>query len=103
MSKSNGGVSRRKHSAKIKFQVVLESFNSDKSFTDIARSYGITSNLITNWRKEFLKNGFLVFENAPGAGTQRFERKIEELEQIIGRKEVEIELLKKFLGNLRST
>lgn len=100
MPRHNKGISRKKHSAKVKFQVVLESLTGESSQLDIARSYGISPNLISKWRKEFLGKGYLIFEQ--GAPSQMTERKIEELERMIGKKEVEIALLKKFLGNLNS-
>lgn len=92
-------ISKKKHSSKVKFQVVLETLRSENKLVDISRSYCINPNLISKWRKEFLERGYLIFEQKSPA--QELEKKIEELQRIIGKKEVEIELLKKFLGNMR--
>ena len=93
-------ISRKKHSAKVKFQVALESLRDNTKMIEVARTYGINPNLVTKWRKEFLEKGYLVFERDAPAETS--ERKIDNLQRIIGKKEVEIELLKKYLGNLSS-
>lgn len=93
-------ISRRKHSAKVKFQVVLESLSKNNSKIEIARNYEINPNLVTKWQKEFLEKGYLLFEQKNPE--QESTHKIENLQRIIGKKEVEIELLKKFLGNINS-
>jgi transposase-like protein len=91
-------ISKKKHSPKVKFQVVLETLRGENKIVDVSRSYGINPNLISKWRKEFLEKGYLIFEQK--SSQQEVEKKVEELQRIIGKKEVEIELLKKFLGNL---
>ena len=55
-------ISRRKHSSKVKFQVVLETLKEDVSKIEIARKYDINPNLVTKWQKEFLEKGYLIFE-----------------------------------------
>ncbi len=93
-------ISRKKHSAKVKFQAVLETLVGENKMIDVARSYGLNPNLITKWRKEFFEKGPQIFEL--GTSGQESERKTDDLQRIIGKKEVEIELLKKYLGNLSS-
>jgi len=93
-------ISRKKHSAKVKFQVALEALRDNSKMIEVARNYGINPNLVTKWRKEFLEKGYLLFEQK--APEQESQRKIENLQRIIGKKEVEIDLLKKYLGNLSS-
>jgi putative transposase len=101
MSKINKQI-RKKHSSKVKFQVVLETLREDQSITEVARTYGIHANMITRWRTHFLGQGHKIFESdAKGAGKAQ-DKKIEELEKIIGKQTVEISLLKKFLGHYRS-
>lgn len=93
-------VARKKHAGKVKFQVVLETLTNEGKMIDVARHYDLSPNLITKWRKEFFEKGYQIFEQ--GAPGQESERKIDDLQRIIGKKEVEIELLKKYLGNLSS-
>ena len=89
---------RKRHTAKVKFQVVLETFHKDRNIAEVSRQYGVSPNLINRWRKEFLERGSMVFESKrPEA-----EEKVEDLENIIGKQTVEIQLLKKFLGHYSS-
>ena len=87
---------RRKHSAQLKFQIALQALSRQRAVQEISREYDINVNLITKWRKKLEEDGYSVFE----ASTPKNDpvKKISELETIIGRKEVEVQLLKKYLG-----
>ena len=94
MTKKN---SRRRFSAKLKFQIVLEAIRGERPIAEIARQYQINPNLIGRWKNEFLQNGHELFES-PTADNSR-EKKVEELQKLIGKQTIEIELLKNFLGH----
>ncbi len=83
-----------RYSAKLKFQVVLESFDSSKTPGQIAKAYRVHPNSIGLWKKIFLERGPEVF--ARDGTVAEYERRIAELEQLLGQKEVEIALLKNF-------
>lgn len=86
----------KRYPAKLKFQVVLELLQGDKTPGQVAKAYGIHPNTAGKWRQEFLANGAEVFSQE---GTiAEYERRIADLEQLLGKKEVEIALLKNFLG-----
>jgi len=91
-------VSRKKHAPRIKFQVAIETLRDKNTLLEVSRQYDISPTLIHKWRKELLNKGHLIFEQ--GNPSQELTKKVEELQRIIGKKEVELELLKKFLGNL---
>jgi transposase-like protein len=86
----------RRHTAKLKFQVVLEALRGGKSLGQIAKAYGVHSNAIGLWRQTLLERGPEIFERS--SQSQDYERRIADLEQLLGKKEVEIALLKNFLG-----
>jgi len=86
----------RRYSAKLKFQVVLEALQGQKSPGQIAKAYGVHPNTIANWKQTFMENGPSVFEGV--SATHDIERRMADLEQLIGKKEIEIALLKNFLG-----
>lgn len=88
--------STRRYTAKLKFQVVLEALKGEKSPGQIAKAYGVHANSVGIWKHWFLERGPAVFERAEAASDG--ERRVAELEQLLGRKEVEIALLKNFLG-----
>ncbi len=101
MSKINQQT-RKKHSSKVKFQIILDALKEKQNQSEIARSYGVNSNLITRWRSQFLEQGHAIFDLKRDANNQEQQKKIQELENIIGKQTVEIALLKKFLGHYRS-
>lgn len=86
----------KRYSAKFKFQVVMEVLTGDKSQAQVAKAYGVHPNTVGSWKKTFLKKGPEVF--AKDNVVSQYERRIADLEQLIGKKEVEIALLKNFLG-----
>lgn len=88
--------SARRYSAKLKFQVVLEALKGEKSPAQIAKAYGVHANSVGIWKHWFLERGPAMFERSESARDE--EKRIAELEQLLGKKEVEIALLKNFLG-----
>jgi transposase-like protein len=87
---------RKRYSPKLKFQVVLEVLRSEKTVAQIAKAYGVHPNSINAWKREFIENGPDIFDqNGLVSG---YEKRLSELEQLLGKKEVEIALLKNFLG-----
>jgi len=90
---------RNKYSAKFKFGIVLETFkysSGSGSITEIARQNNINSNMISTWRKTFLEKGSLIFESKENSEVLRLKAKISDLEKIIGKKEIELSLIKNF-------
>jgi transposase len=89
----------KRYSAKFKFQVVTELLTGDKSTAQVAKVYGVHPNTVNAWKRTFLEKGPEIF--AQDNLVTEYERRIAELERLIGRKEVEIALLKNFLGRPR--
>lgn len=89
-------MARKRYSPKLKFQVVLEALTGEKTPGQIAKQYGIHPNSVGLWKKQFLARGAEIF--AEDDSVQEYERRLADLEQLLGKKEVEIALLKNFLG-----
>jgi len=89
----------KRYSPKLKFQVVTELLGGDKTAAQIAKAYGIHPNTINAWKQTFLEKGPEIF--ARDGTVAEYERRIAELEQLIGKKEVEIAVLKNFLGRTK--
>ncbi|MDH4045262.1 MAG: helix-turn-helix domain-containing protein [Gemmatimonadota bacterium] len=86
----------RRYSAKLKFQMVLEALRGDKSPAEIAKACRMHPNSVGIWKRWFLERGPGVFAQGEFQGAAG--RRVAELEQLLGKKEVEIALLKNFLG-----
>jgi transposase len=89
-------MARKRYSPKLKFQVVLEALSGEKTTGQIAKEYGIHPNSVALWKKQFLEKGPELFSE--DSTVQEYEGRIRDLEQLLGKKEVEIALLKNFLG-----
>jgi transposase-like protein len=86
----------KSYSAKLKFQIVMEVLTEEKSQAQVARAYGVHPNSVGTWKRIFLEKGPEVFGTNKVVG--EYERRIADLERLLGHKEVEIALLKNFLG-----
>ena len=51
----------KRYSPKLKFQVVLEVLQDEKSAGQIAKAYGIHPNTVNNWKQTFLEKGPELF------------------------------------------
>ena len=89
----------KRYSAKFKFQVVMEVLSGDKSSAQVAKAYGVHPNTVNAWKQTLLEKGPEIF--AQDSTVAEYERRIGQLERLIGKKEVEIALLKNFLGRAK--
>ena len=86
----------KSYTSSFKFKVVLESIQKG-NVGEVARKYDVHPNKLSTWRAEFNRNGHLAFENSQDKVAERNAKKIKELENLIGKKEIEINLLKGFV------
>lgn len=87
---------RRPYTPKLKFQAVLEVLTGNKTPGQVAKAYGVHANSVGLWKKTLLEKGPEIF--AQDGTIEQYERQIADLERLLGKKEVEIALLKNFLG-----
>ena len=52
---------RRTFSDDLKFRIVIEAIKGQRQISEIAADFEVHPNQITNWKKQFLDNGPLVF------------------------------------------
>lgn len=88
--------SRKVYSSRVKFQAILDVLKG-KSVGEVSRLYGFHPTMFPKWRRIFEEKGPTIFEEGK---TGEYQKKIDELTRMIGKKEIEIELLKKFLGSV---
>ena len=86
----------KSYDPKRKFELVLESLRGERSDTEIARAHGVHPVTFSNWKRQFLERGAAIFGG--NQENKQYERRIAELERVLGQKEVELALLKGFLG-----
>jgi transposase len=94
MSREERNMSRRRtFSAEFKAKAVLEALSGHKSNAEICRQYGIGAPLLCTWKALFLERAALVFQ--VDARSREEQEQIAELERLVGRQALEIEVLKK--------
>src|SRR5574340_1576268 len=86
---------RRTFDAQFKFEALLEVLQGEKSAAQICRERDINENLLSRWKQEFLSKGPEVFENKANGKASDAETRVAELERLVGRQALELEILKK--------
>lgn len=88
---------RRSFSAEFKTKVVLELISSKKGMAEASREYNIKDTVLSRWKQEFLSKARQVFEQPQEV--QEKEVRIAELERMVGKLTMQIELQKKVLSS----
>ena len=94
---------RRTFPAEFKAQVVLEVISGVKTFSEACRKYQLGDQTLSRWKEEFLQNAPVAFERQTSS-EQEHER-VAELERMIGKLTLELEIAKKasrLLGSIPS-
>lgn len=86
---------RRKHSGQFKFKVALAAAKGDKTINEIASEHNLHTTQISNWKKQLLTEGPVVFNSSTARQLQEQEARETELYEQIGRLKMELEWLKK--------
>lgn len=86
-----------RYSPRFQFQVALEVLKGDREAVGIARAYNLHPTTVARWKKEFLEKGVEVF--GKDRTVAQYEKRIREMERLLGKKEVELALLQSFLDS----
>jgi transposase-like protein len=93
---------RRTFSPEFKFEAVLEMVRGEKTIAQICRERYITESLLYKWRDAFLERAPAVFADQRSTAYDPQAERIAELERLVGRQAMEIEVLKKARSLLMS-
>jgi transposase len=91
------GKPHRTYTPEFKVRVVMELITGKKSLSQASREYGIKDSVLARWRQEFQERATQIFEQ-PGNKDAQTER-IAELERLLGRMTVQVEIAKKVFGD----
>ncbi|HEX9798441.1 MAG TPA: transposase [Anaerolineales bacterium] len=80
----------------IKLKAVLDALTGEKTIEQIAKHYQVHPNSVLLWKRQLIERGEDIFRQDSTA--REYERRIADLERLLGKKEVEIALLKNFLS-----
>jgi len=100
-----GVARRRRFTAEQKLLVVNETLQPGMSISYVARRHGLSPSLVFRWRRlmsEGGKEAVRVDEDVVAASeVRRLEERVRELERLLGRKTMEVEILKEALDLAR--
>lgn len=101
-----GSSRRRRWSTEQKLRIIEDSYEPGASVSEVARRHGVAANLLFRWRKLLTDGGAAAVgsdEEVVGASeVRKLEARIRELERQLGRKTLEVEMLKEALDSTRA-
>ena len=86
---------RRTFTAEFKVRVVLEMLSGEKGLMEASREYEIKDTVLSRWKQEFLERAPQVFAEPK---TDEQAERIAELERMVGRLTMQLDMAKKVLG-----
>jgi transposase len=89
---------RRTFAAEFKAQVVIELLTGRQSSAELCREHQLSSSLLALWKATFLERLPLLFQDDERLSQER--ARIADLEQLVGRLALELEISKKASGLL---
>lgn len=89
---------RKRYTAVIKAKIVTEVLQEEKTLTQLASEYGVSTKQLTRWKNHALAEMPRLFETKPEQSQEKYEGKINELYAEIGRLTTQVNWLKKKSG-----
>ncbi len=90
----------RPFTPEFKTQVVLAILSGSKSQAEVCREHHLKDSVVARWRQEFLEKAPTLFE--PSSQRRQDQARIAELERLIGRLTLQLEMAKKVSSLLES-
>jgi transposase len=84
---------RRKFTAEFKSGVVLQVLSGERTVAEVCREHELTAQMVSDWKAQFLAGAAQIFEKG-NAGSEEAVR-IAELEQMVGKLTMQLEIAKK--------
>jgi len=101
-----GTARRRRWTADRKLRIIEESFEPGETVSAVARRHGVAPNLLFRWRRLMSEGGTIAVgsdEGVVGASeVRRLEERVRELGRLLGRKTMEVEILRSALKKAES-
>ena len=92
---------RRIFSPEFKVRVILELISGEKGLMQASSEYGIKDTVLSRWKQEFLERATQLFEQPQN--DRHDQERIAELERMVGRLTMQLDMAKKVLRYSGST
>ena len=89
---------RKRYAAEFKAKVALEAIKGEQTISELASRYGLHPNMITNWKRQAIKNMAATFSGKVDRARKNEEARIKDLHAKIGQLTVERDFLAKAFG-----
>jgi transposase-like protein len=93
------GSTRKNYPASFKVKVALAALKGDKTQAQLASEFGVHSNQIQQWKKRLVAEATTIFSSRRSKSEREAEELQAELYRQIGQLKVELDWLKKRVGN----
>jgi len=101
-----GTARRRRWTGEQKLRIIEESYEPGETVSAVARRHGVAANLVFRWRRLMSEGGSIAVssdENVVGnSAVRRLEERVRDLERLLGRKTMEVEILRDALDKSES-
>jgi transposase len=101
-----GDVRRRRWTTEQKLTIIEQSFEPGETVSSTARRHGVAPNLLYRWRRLLSEGGAAAVDSdEPVVGNsevKKLEDRVRELERMLGRKTMEVEILREALSKADS-
>jgi len=101
-----GVARRRRFTTEQKLAIVAETMQPGMSISYVARQHGLSSSLVFRWRQLMSEGGKEAVraddDVVAASEVRRLEERVRELERLLGRKTLEVEILKEALDLARA-
>jgi transposase len=95
---SYNGAMRKRYTAAIKAKIVIELLKEEKTLTQLASEYEVSTKQLTRWKNQALAEMPHLFERKSDKTKEKYDTKINELYAEIGRLTTQVNWLKKKSG-----
>jgi transposase len=101
-----GTARRRRWSTRDKLRMIEETLLLGESISVVARRHGVAPNLLYRWRRLMTEGGAVAIEAddrvTGNQDVRKLEERVRDLERLLGRKTMEVEILKEALAKSQS-
>ena len=88
---------RRRFTPEFKAEVVFEVLSGESSQAEVCRRHNLNENQLSQWKRQLLENAPSLFASTDKPSSEVSEKHIAQLEQLVGRMSVALDLPKKLL------
>jgi transposase len=92
----------RQFSPQFKFDIVMQLLTHEKTITELCREHQLKDSLVYRWRDELLARGPSIYGRDADNPATTDQVRMAELERMVGRLTMELEVLKKASSLLKS-